>query len=225
MVEASPVPEWTAGWPAIVKPALQDASVGIDQASVVTSQVELESRVLYILKRFGSPILVEKFIPGREFLIHVIETGPDLGLTALSASEIVFETSPAGHWPIYTYTAKWHEGSEEYKAAKVVAPMHLPKELFEPAADIAKRAFRLLQCRDYARLDLRLQTDGQYFVLEVNPNPYLNSIALVRGVEGIGLTFEWLVVNLMLDAIARGGHPRPAGITIPANVIPPAYGV
>jgi D-alanine-D-alanine ligase len=217
VVEGEPVPEWKAGWPAIAKPAMQDASVGIEQASVVTSQEELAARVRLLLDRFGPPVLVEKLITGREFLLHVIETGGSM--MALPASEIAYTSDKSDRWPVYTFTAKWDESSDEFKTSKVVAPVQLPPEVFDPAAELAKRAFRLLQCRDYARLDLRTDDAGRLHILEVNPNPYLNSIALVKGLEAVGRTHEWFVVHLMLDAIIRGGHGAPTSITIPVGVI------
>jgi len=219
VVEGEPAPEWAGGWPAIVKPALQDASVGIDQGSVVTSQEQLEARVRFLLDRFGPPVLVEKFVVGRELLVHVVETEPGADLTALPASEIAFETDHIGRWPVYTFTAKWDESSDEFKSANVIAPVKLPADLFDRAAGLAKRAFRLLQCRDYARLDFRTDAAGDFYVLEVNPNPYLNSIALVKGLEATGRTHEWFVVRVMLDAIARGGHEPPDGITVPVGVV------
>ena len=219
VVETEPVSAWNGGWPAIAKPALQDASVGIDQGSVVRTQEELASRVQYLLDRFGPPVLIEKFIVGRELLVHVIEAGPGRSLAALPASEIIFGVTNTEHWPLYTYRAKWEEGSDEFKSAKVVAPVILPPEMAAPAAEFSSRAFRLLQCRDYARLDFRVSPEGEFHILEVNPNPYLNSIALVKGLEAIGRTHEWFVVNLMIDAIVRGGHEPPTNITIPVGVV------
>ena len=71
VVEALPVPRWRRGWPAIVKPAYQDASVGIDQHSVVTSQKQLDERVKFVLANYGAPVLIERFISGREFGLRV----------------------------------------------------------------------------------------------------------------------------------------------------------
>ncbi len=218
VIDSRPAPEWHGGWPAIVKPALQDASVGIDQESVVTNAKELQSRVSYVLKQYGPPVLIERFIVGREFLVHVIEAGNDNGLTVLPASEIAFSKN-SKHWPVYTFTAKWDETSDEYEAAQVIAPVVLPPELFRRVEELARQIFRLLQCRDYARLDMRLDEADQFHILEVNPNPYLNSLALVRGLEAVGKTHEWFVVNITLDAIRRGGQElAPGTIKIPVSV-------
>ena len=88
VVDELPVPDCTVPWPAIVKPAKQDASVGLDQNSVCTNQEQLEGRVAYILETYGAPVLVEAYIPGREFNVALTEL-PDL--QCLPPSEIVFK--------------------------------------------------------------------------------------------------------------------------------------
>jgi len=220
VVENGPIPVWRGGWPAIVKPAMQDASIGIDQGSVVTSREQLLARIEFVLKNYGAPVLVERFIAGREFLVHVIEDGPERVAIVLPPSEIAYSGNRGESWPLYTFTAKWDEASAEYKAAPVIAPVEVDAETFGKLQSIASRGFSLLGCHDYARLDLRMDANGEFHVLEVNPNPYLNSIALVKGLEAIGRSHEWLIVNLTLNAIARGGGTvAPGAIKIPVNVV------
>ncbi|HUR52806.1 MAG TPA: hypothetical protein VMZ71_01660 [Gemmataceae bacterium] len=222
IVDSLPAPEWAGGWPAIVKPACQDASVGIDQASVVTTQEQLEARVRYVLDHYGPPVLVERFVFGREFHANMIEHGadqPNRPLTLLPLAEIAFQHTNPAHWPVYTFTAKWNVDSDEYKATPLVEKVELPAETFDRLTELGTKAFRLLLCRDYARLDVRMTPEGEFFVLEVNPNPYLNSQALVSGMEALGRTHEHLVVDLALGALARGGVHVPEGvIRVPVGV-------
>lgn len=223
VIEQYPVPKWKGGWPAIVKPGLQDASVGIEQASVVTNQTQMARRVEYVLENYGSPVIVEEFVGGREFHVNAIEDGsdgPERPIVILPPAEIAFQESATGRWPVYTFTAKWDEASDEYRSSPLVAPVRLPAKLTAKLADLATRAFRLLGCRDYARLDVRMDAAGRFRVLEVNPNPYLNSLALVNGLEAIGRTHEQFLVGLTLNAIARGGvHIPPNVITVPVGVV------
>lgn len=223
VVESTPVPRWRRGWPAIVKPAYQDASVGIDQNSVVTSQKQLDERVKFVLSTYGPPVLVERFITGREFHVNMIEeraAAPDAPPRVLPLCEIAFTGDTPGRWPVYTFTAKWHEQSDEYKTAPVRAPVEIPPDDFARLERIAQRAYRTLQCRDYARIDVRMDGRGEFYVLEMNPNPYLNSLALVNGLVAVGLTHEWLLVEMALAAIARGGKDVPAGaVKVPVGVI------
>ncbi len=223
VVDALPVPRWRRGWPAIVKPAYQDASVGIDQNSVVTSQKQLDERVKFVLANYGPPVLIERFIQGREFHVNMIDerSAPaDAPPRVLPLCEIAFTCDKPGLWPIYTFTAKWNEQSEEYRTAPVRAPVEIPPDDFARLALIAQRAYRALQCRDYARIDVRMDAAGHFYVLEMNPNPYLNSLALVNGLTHIGLSHEWLLVDMALTAIARGGKDVPTGaVKVPRGVV------
>lgn len=223
VIDALPVPRWRRSWPAIVKPVYQDASVGIDQNSVVTSQKQLEERVKHVLATYGGPVLVERFIFGREFHVNMIEEREAPANTpplVLPLCEIAFKNETPGLWPVYTFTAKWHENSEEYNAAPVRTAVGIDAPDFARLEVIAQKAFRTLQCRDYARIDVRMDADGKFYVLEMNPNPYLNSIALVDGLNAIGRSHAWLLVEMALAAIARGGKDVPtAAIRIPVGTV------
>jgi len=221
VVDREPIPEWTNGWPAMVKPALQDASVGIDQGSVVMDANQLASRTRFLLETFGPPVLVEEFLGGREFHVNVIEegSGPDPTLIVLPFAEIAFRETRPGWWPVYTYTAKWDEQSAEYKDCPLIAPVELPAEPTAQLRDLAARAFRLFQCRDFARIDFRMTASGEFRVLEMNPNPYLISLALVKGLEAVGRSHEQMVVQMVLAALARGGKSVELGaITVPVGL-------
>ncbi|HJT77008.1 MAG TPA: hypothetical protein VJ739_07365 [Gemmataceae bacterium] len=206
-VEQLPVPAWSHGWPAIVKPARQDASVGIEQASVVTSPEQLARRCAWVLERFGPPVLVEQFIPGREFHVHVLEEVVLPGgrsLLLLPLAEIVFLEEGEGYWPIYSYDAKWAPGSREYETTPLRSPVTLDAAPMGRLTEIARAAFDLLGCRDYARLDVRMTGGGEFFVLEVNPNPFLNSRAVLNGLQALGRTQRQFFLALVQAALARG---------------------
>jgi D-alanine-D-alanine ligase len=223
VVDRAPVPEWTGGWPAFVKPAMQDASVGIDQGSVVRNAAELEARARYVFDRFGPPLLIEEFVGGREFHVNVIEEGigAERPLTVLPFAEIAFREARPDWWPVYTYTAKWNESSDEYRDSPLQAPVELPPEPTEQLRDLARRAFRLFQCRDLARIDVRMDSSGGFRIMEMNPNPYLISLALVKALEAVGRTHEQLVVQMALAALDRGGKPvAPGIITVPRSALP-----
>ncbi len=168
VVDSLPIPDCRLKWPVIVKPAEQDASVGLDQGSVVTSQRELSVRVALLLERYGPPVLVEEFIRGREFNVAIV-TVPQLRV--LPISEIVFAEQGPDFWPIVTYDAKWKVGSREDLATQPRCPAEISPRLTQQVEDLACKAFHLLGCRDYARVDFRVGPTGKPYVLEVNPNP------------------------------------------------------
>jgi D-alanine-D-alanine ligase len=209
-------PDWPLGWPAIVKPARQDASVGIEQASVVSDPDQLERRCAWVLERFGPPALVEQFIPGREFHVHLIEDvcDPDVGASCLlHVAEVLFLEQAPGYWPIYSYDAKWTEASTEYEATPLQSPVVLGPDQLARLAELARGAYDLIGCRDYARLDLRMTPDGDFTILEVNPNPNLSSKLIGMALEEHGRTYADLAVGLVGNALARAPKPPVARTT------------
>ena len=202
VVEELPVPENTLGWPVIVKPAAQDASVGLDQGSVVTDQLKLTERVAYLLETYGGPVLVEQFISGREFNVGVVEA-PDLRV--LPVSEILFTDPDPDFWPLVTYDAKWKPGTRDYESTPPKYPAEVTPRLRIKLEKLAAAAFQLLGCRDYARVDFRLTPAGKPFILEVNPNPDFSPLAgLSGGLTSAGLTHAGFAVELVRRALARG---------------------
>jgi D-alanine-D-alanine ligase len=201
VVEDLPVPPCPLEWPVIVKPALQDASVGLDQGSVVTTQHGLNERVALLLDAYGPPVLVEQFIRGRELNVAVIEA-PDLRV--LPPSEILFTAGEPGYWPIVTYDAKWKPGSRDYEATPPRYPADVTPRLREKLEVLARKAFRLLGSRDYARVDFRVRA-GKPYILEVNPNPDFSPTAgFAGGLASAGLTHAGFTVRLVEAALARG---------------------
>lgn len=192
-------------FPVIVKPANQDASVGIDQESVVTSLEALNARAAFLMSQFGGPVMVEEFIRGRELTVALVEM-PDLRF--LPGTEVVFpEDAPEGYWPILSYAAKWTAESTEYQSTDYHFHADLTPELAAEIESHARRAFRLLGARDYARVDFRIR-DGKPYVLELNPNPdFAPDRALANNLWAAGLTHEEFTLQIVRNALARAGGP------------------
>jgi D-alanine-D-alanine ligase len=201
VVESLPAPENTLSWPVIVKPATQDASVGVDQGSVVTDAARLNERIEYILEHYGPPVMVEEFIAGREFNVALIEAAE---LRGLPISEILFVDQEAGHWPIVTYDAKWKPGCREYETTPPRYPAEISPRLEERLLHISMKVFRLMGCRDYARIDFRVKPPSRPYILEVNPNPDFSPHAgLAGGLVSAGVTHEQFTIELVRHALAR----------------------
>ena len=187
----------------IVKLALEDASVGIDQGSVVTDKKALDERVGRMLEQHGQPLLVEQFIRGREFNVSLIETGGELRV--LPISEIQFVDRDPAFWPIVTYDAKWKPGSRDYESTPPRYPANVSPGLAARLTKLAKRAFHLLDCRDYAGVDFRVRSPLKPYILEVNPNPdYSPTAGLSGGLTCAGITHAQFTVELVQAAFARG---------------------
>jgi D-alanine-D-alanine ligase len=206
VVDRLPLAKRPRRWPVIVKPALEDASVGIDQHSVVGSWDLLTQRAAYLLRNFGPPVLVERFIPGREFNISVIET--PAGLRVLPLCEIKFAPSDPSHWPIVTYDAKWHPESRDFKATPTHFPVDLDPALGGELERLAMAAFQLVGCRDYARVDFRVSPKARPYIIEVNPNPCISPMAgFAAALEAGGKHHAQFIVELTRAALARGRMP------------------
>jgi D-alanine-D-alanine ligase len=206
IVESVPVPQCPLEWPVIVKPALEDASVGLDQGSVVTDQLRLNERVAWLLDNYGPPVLVEQFIRGRELNVALIE---DPTVRTLPISEVLFVDKDPAYWPIVTYDAKWKPGSRDYESTPPRYPADVTPKLAEKLEALAGQAFRLLGCRDYARVDFRVRPGGKAYLLEVNPNPDFSPTAgLAGGLASAGLTHAQFTIDLVRNALARGPRGR-----------------
>lgn len=199
-------------WPVIVKPGMEDASVGIDQNSVATNQAELESRIRYLREHYGPLVLVEELLRGREFNVGVIVR--DGQPRTLPFSEILFvppETKP-DLWPIVSFDAKWRPDTTDFVATPAVNPAEVTPELQAAISGLCIRAFEMVGCRDYARVDLRLDQQEQPYILEVNPNPCISPLAgLAAGLESAQLPYPEFILGLVREALRRGQSPELAG--------------
>jgi len=179
-------------FPVILKPQFQDASIGIDQESVIDQPHRLVAALPHLYRRYG-PILVEEYIDGREFNVSVFGNAPPM---ALPAAEIDFSGMPGTLRKIVGYRAKWEPESIEYRETKRVFPP-LDDELSTRLSDIALRCYRLFGLRDYGRVDLRMDRNGRLFVLEINANPCLSPDAGFAAACGeTGLDYTGMVARM-----------------------------
>lgn len=163
-------------FPLIVKPIATDASIGINAKSVVGTVHELMERVFAIHEEFHTPALVEEYIDGREIYCAILGNPPVM----LTPIEWDLSKLPDNMPKIAGTEAKWEEQKNpEFKAAKEFVPEDIVanEELMTKLRDAAIGAWRAVQIRDYARIDMRLKPDGIPYVIEVNPNPWLDKQA------------------------------------------------
>lgn len=209
-------------FPIIVKPAREDASVGISSASVVADQAALEKRVAYVLENYRQPALVEEYIEGREIYVSVLER-VDQEPQVFPFFEIDFSDMPEDRPNIVSFEGKWVEESIEYKGTRPVRCEGLSEETRDLIARTAVAAFRAVGLRDYARMDIRLSQGGVPYVIDVNPNCDLSDLAggYSRAAKAAGLSYRELILRIVGLALAR--HDRAASIAklaAPANLSP-----
>jgi D-alanine-D-alanine ligase len=192
-----PVPQWMVAHgripddfplPAIVKPAAEDASAGLDRTSVVTDRKALRAKVAAMTEQFDD-VLVQQYVAGREFNVGFV------GDRTMPVAEIDFTGMPEGSWPILTYAAKWHYGSPEDVGSLPVCPAQISQRLADRVVRVAEAAWRTMGGTGYGRVDLRVDEHGHPWVLEVNPNPDLTDAA---GLSRMGRAVGWDYAELVL---------------------------
>jgi len=189
-------------YPIIVKPTREDASLGVEPASVVYDYAQLCERAAAVFERFKQPVLVEEFIEGLE--LHVAILGNDQP-EVLPILEYDFSELPEDHPPIITYDVKWNPLNLAYHQVHVQCPADLPAAVARKVKKLAILAYQATYCRDYARVDVRLSKDEKPYVLEVNPNPDLTEgVSFMEAAEKAGLTFQQTLRKIVEFALARG---------------------
>jgi D-alanine-D-alanine ligase len=190
-------------FPLIVKPKNEAVSFGI---KIVENEAELREASDLIFKEFAQPVLVERYIGGREINVGLLGNHPT---EALPPAEILFgEGGPK----IYTWEDKTRRSGREIA---VECPANISKELTQKAQDIALRAFKELGCFDCARVDMRLDENDNLYVLEINSLPSLGEHgSYVQGAAAVGLDFAGLVNRLVDVAATRYfGFPSPPEVS------------
>ena len=183
-------------FPLFVKPVAEGTSKGIDGFSLVNNQKQLEESTDYLLKTFHQPVLVESFLPGREFTVGITGCGNDT--KALGTLEIVLNEH-APH-PIYSYSVK--KDWEKYASYKIaVDPIALK------CAEMAVEVWKMIKGKDAGRVDFRLDTNGNPNFIEVNPlaglNPTYSDLPILARL--IGISYLQLISEIMNSALKRSG--------------------
>lgn len=194
------LPMFQLSYPCIVKPRSEDASHGITEESRVSNFAELEKQVKLVSESYSGGALVEEFIDGREFNATVLGNSQ---VTVLPVSEIVYSL-PSEMPRILTFAAKWETESLYFQATKAVCPAKINAAEQENISQTALAVSRLLGCRGYARVDMRLDKAGRLNILEVNPNPDISpGNGAARQAEAAGMTYTQFVEKIVQLALER----------------------
>ncbi|MBK8983816.1 MAG: ATP-grasp domain-containing protein [Ignavibacteria bacterium] len=199
-------------FPLIVKPSREDASIGIENKSVVYNDEELKERIEYILDEHKQPALVEQYIDGREINVSVVGNvkKDESDLIVFPISEIDFSDMPDDYQKIVSYNSKWMYKTVEFAGTKAVCPAkNISPELEERIKETAKKVYRIIGASDYARVDFRVK-DNVPYVLEMNPNPDIASDAdedtgFTRSGKAYGWSYEELIQRIIGFACERWG--------------------
>ncbi|MGB5245766.1 MAG: ATP-grasp domain-containing protein [Woeseia sp.] len=183
----------------IVKSVWEHASLGLDDTSVVTGRDAARRKIARCQKKYGGEWFAEEYIDGREFNISLLEV--DGKPQVLPIPEITFVDYPENKPKIVGYAAKWDPAAVEYDATRRDFPA-LPKAQRRTLIDCAKRCWQLFALRGYARVDIRLATDGTPYVLEINANPCLaQDSGFVVSALAAGMAYHELIERIVAAAV------------------------
>jgi D-alanine-D-alanine ligase len=195
-------------FPLMVKPLSEGSSKGIGNSALVRTPKQLKEQISTILSQYHQPALVEKYLPGREFTVALLGNGA--GLQVLPIVEIQFEQLPADINPIYSYEAKWIWDTVEKPLEIFACPAKVSPQLKKRIQAVCRAAFGALRCRDWCRIDIRLDEAGEPNVLELNPlpgilpNPDANS-CFPKAARTAGLSYDTLINRVLEIACRRVG--------------------
>ncbi len=169
------------GFPCIIKPNDQGSTVGL---TLLKNPDETEKAIKLALQ-FSSEALIEEYIPGRELTVAILDGEP------LPVLEIIPKSG------LYDYQAKYTRGMSEY-----LVPADIPEKVFKDTQLQAKKAFDVLGCKDYARVDFRLNKKNEIYCLEVNTLPGMTATSLVpKMAKAVGMSFEQLIEKIIQLAL------------------------
>lgn len=193
-------------FPLIVKPISEGSSKGIFSSSFVKNTQELEDEVSRILTSYNQPALIEEFLPGREFTVAVLGNGDEIEI--LPIIEIRYEDFPEDVIPLYSYEAKWILDTKENNFDVFECPAKLDSNLEEKIKDTVIRAYNVLRCKDWSRIDIRLDRNGIPNIIEINPLPGImpdpnENSSFPKAARAAGMTYNQMIQRVLYSAAKR----------------------
>jgi D-alanine-D-alanine ligase len=194
--------------PLFVKPLHEGSSKGITDSNLCRDRDHLAKQTRFLLENYKQPVLVEEYLPGKEFTCAVLGNGDEA--TVLPVVSMNFETLPKGALPIYSYDAKFVWDRPEKPLDIFQCPARITRKLQASIERVTLDAFRVLGCRDWARVDVRLDAAGNPNVLEVNPLPGIlpdpaDNSCLPKAARAAGIGYDELIQSCLKYAAARQG--------------------
>jgi D-alanine-D-alanine ligase len=193
-------------YPLIVKPLYEGSSKGIFDSSVVRTPQQLDTEALRVIESYRQPALIEEFLSGREFSVAMLENGGQLRVLPIIESK--FDHFPSHASPINSFEAKWLWDTIDRPLDVLECPAKISSTLQREIENLCRQVFSILRCRDWCRIDLRLDAIGVPNILEVNPipgvlpNPEEHSF-FPTAAAAAGLSYDDMINEVLSAAVAR----------------------
>ena len=195
-------------FPLFAKPIHEGSSKGITERNFCRTWSELEVQTAFLLETYRQPVIVEEYLPGAEFTCAVLGNGGEARVLPIVGMN--FASLPDGALPIYGFEAKWIWDRPERPLQMFDCPAHIDDSLTKAIELVTLDAYRVLGCRDWSRIDVRLDAAGTPNVVEVNPlpgilpNPADNS-CFPKAARAAGMSYNELIQSCLRFAAARQG--------------------
>ena len=190
----------------IVKPISEGSGKGIFASSLVNNQSDLKREVERITKEYSQSALVEEFLTGREFTVAILGNNSDTKI--LPAIEMRYDKYPEGVIPLYSYEAKWILDTKENTFDVFDCPANIDKSLEEKINKVSLDTYNVLRCRDWSRIDLRLDRNGVPNIIEINPLPGIipdpnENSSFPKAARAAGIEYNDMINSVLAAAIKR----------------------
>lgn len=198
----------SARYPLFLKPVQEGSSKGITERNLVRDPGEFLARGRELLQVYEQPVLAEEYLPGAEFTCGVLGNGREARVLPLVG--IRFETLPEGTVPIYGFEAKWVWDTRDHPLEIFECPARISHELRAAIEEVTLGAYHAVGCRDWSRIDVRLDGHGTPHIIEINPLPGIlpdpaDHSCLPKAARAAGLSYDELIQACLVHAAERQG--------------------
>ncbi len=202
----TPLSNHSIEFPSIVKPVSEGSSKGIFNSSLVRNYNELNAEIKRVVDEYNQPAIIEEFLPGKEFTVAII--GNDDNTEIFPIVEIKYENFPDNVEHLYSYEAKWILDTKDKVFDVFECPAAIDNELEKQIKDAALRTYKLLRCKDWSRIDIRLDKNGIPNVIEINPLPGImpdpnENSSFPKAARAAGINYNEMIQRVLLEACKR----------------------
>lgn len=187
-------------FPLIVKCLIEESSTGLSQSSIVHNIEKLEERIAFMQSRYNVDLIIEEFIEGRELFVSLIGNER---IKFLQPRELVFKNSAQPSKQFYSRRAKFDPDYQKRHGINT-QPADLTGEQLARLSTLSKLAYRALYLTGYARLDYRMAADGQFYLIEANPNPDLSQDEeFALSAKQSGMSYSQMIESIIDGSLKR----------------------
>ncbi len=202
----TPLSNHSIEFPSIVKPVSEGSSKGIFNSSLIRNYDELNAEIKRVVDEYNQPAIIEEFLPGKEFTVALIGNGDNTEIFPIV--EIKYENFPDNVEHLYSYEAKWILDTKDNVFDVFECPAAIDMNLEKQIKDAALRTYKVLRCKDWSRIDIRLDNNGVPNVIEINPLPGImpdpnENSSFPKAARVAGINYNEMIQRVLFEACKR----------------------